>query len=730
MRQALTAFLLLAAGFSFSARLAAQELSVPNAGFEAASSTETTMASGWNPMLGKGTDATIALDSTVAHSGRQSIRFIDKSPFQAFIFAMIASDPIQVKPETTYELGCYIKGSNAGRFFIGADFGGALGEQRQAVPDQVPDWQHIKISFTTPAECHEVKIQLVADGLVPGMWVDDVSLAVAAHQQVNLTEPQYPRSYTSWFPRTPGKVPEHLIVADNTRETTASRMMLAALQGIVNRKAPRLYLINTTNPRYYDEVWLRYMQEKGYTGEPIRIKDPQAVLKHFRDDVSGVIVYDPAIPGTMNAAWMLAGIKNAIPTSPEGVKQWNLPIVEDLRGRFKRNVDAYRYVYDNYWDQMSHHLLAWQHPKDPAVSCRDYEVQWNVFTFWISAYGDHEPGADPLAETDFVNEVLANTPGNVPVMGWMKWTDNYGIDEYAAARLLSEYGKWLPGTGFNSNVSVISAIHPAEGTFKQKFRQQPGNVKLQQDKLYLSIDVLDSGDAHWYFQTYQRGIWADPLRGTMPIAYCMNMTIYDTLPLVAQWYYENMTPNESFFGLLYMNAPVYASRFRKADRERIWHEYIAYNDEYCRKMDMDGLEIYTGGSGGPSGSDELLRRFTKGMKNLNYILAGLGRHRDVTPENANYMLDNTVIFRTQNDFHIWTATDDLGKRSMDSENDWMISSLTSAAPARRPAFLSTMAVSWTYYPLWIMDLHYKLPQDYVPVSPNDLARLYRESLKK
>ena len=48
----------------------------------------------------------------------------------------------------------------------------------------------------------------------------------------------------------------------------------------------------------------------------------------------------------------------------------------------------------------------------------------------------------------------------------------------------------------------------------------------------------------------------------------MNVTLLDALPLVAQWYYEKQ-PRDSFFALQYMNAPVYASRFADADRERI-----------------------------------------------------------------------------------------------------------------------------------------------------------------
>jgi len=238
--------------------------------------------------------------------------------------------------------------------------------------------------------------------------------------------------------------------------------------------------------------------------------------------------------------------------------------------------------------------------------------------------------------------------------------------------------------------------------------------------------VIDSGDAHWYWQFYQRKIWADPVRGQVPIGYAMNMTIVDTLPLVAQWYFENETPNDTLFGYLYMNAPVYATRFRPEDRERIWKEYVAYHDEYCRKLDMDGIELYNG-SGGPSAPDQLLRRFTKGMKNLDYILADFSRQSNINPSNANYILDKTVVFHTLTKFKIWGASTEVHNKEMATENAWLIDEIQKNSPTQRPGFMAVQAESWYYYPAWIRDLQEKLPKEYVIVSPGEMARLYREA---
>ncbi len=701
----------------------AQQIVVPNGGFEDVDAA-TGFASGWIRGLGPGTKGSAEIDSDVAHGGGRSLRISDATPNEAYKYVLVNTGWIDVKPETTYEVRLWARGRNVGKALVGAAMEGA-GEHREALPIGDYDWREVTLRLTTPSGCGRVSLQIVADGVTDALWIDDVTLAVADVQLANVREVREPKPYPDWFPRTPGPMPKHLIVADVAGKSRDVNALLVALQGIVNRKGPRLYLINPTNPAGYDDLWLRYMQDKGYTGEEERLADPMDAVKRFRDEVRGVIVWDPDLPGSQHAAWMLAGVENALPASPETAKETGLPIVEDLRGRWTRNVDAYRYVFEKHWAEMSHHVLAWEYPLNTALSSRDYMVQHKVFMFWVSAYGDRERGADPPAEMQFAEDILSKTPGNVPVMGWPMYITR-GVDEYTAVRLMSEYAKWVPGTGFNSNVSVHSAIHPAAEVFRQKFHQQPmPKSPPRRDKVYISVNILDSGDAHWYWQFYQRQIWADPARGTVPIGYGMNVTLVDTLPLVAQWYYENMTPKDSFFALLYMNAPVYASRFRAEDRERIWREFVATMDGYRRRLDMDGIELYCGGSGGPSASDETLRRFTRGRKGLRYILADLGRHVGTKPNEAASILDDTVVFHTLTTFRVWTGSEDLQQRTMADENAWLLGEIEAHTPTARPGFMSALAISWSYFPAWLKDLKERLPAEYVEISPGEMARLYR-----
>ena len=198
----------------------------------------------------------------------------------------------------------------------------------------------------------------------------------------------------------------HLVVCDTYNLPYESIRPLAALQGIVNRKNPRIYLImKTTDPRYMDEKWLAYMKQKGYTGEEERISDPVEIIRRFRNEVTGLIIIDPDLPGSISASWMLAGLKNALPVMPEMAKtlgdKLGLPVVMDLRGMWKRNVDAYRYIYDNYWDQMYHHAIGFTHPPMPRVrhAGHDGRIQ-NLPVLVLQSRGQGE-GRRPPGGTGF-----------------------------------------------------------------------------------------------------------------------------------------------------------------------------------------------------------------------------------------------------------------------------------------------------------------------------------------
>ncbi|MZQ86598.1 hypothetical protein GQF01_31285 [Paenibacillus sp. 5J-6] len=133
------------------------------------------------------------------------------------------------------------------------------------------------------------------------------------------------------------------------------KILLATLQGIVNREQPRIYLLE--NKEEGEKTWLNNLQV------PYHQEDYWQIVKKYASEIKGIIVYDPLVPDSINVATTLAGLKNAVVASPQLAEQlkaapYKLKVLEDLQGKFKDRLDAYTWQYEHLWDQTSHRMLV------------------------------------------------------------------------------------------------------------------------------------------------------------------------------------------------------------------------------------------------------------------------------------------------------------------------------------------------------------------------------------
>ncbi|HEX4808235.1 MAG TPA: GxGYxYP domain-containing protein [Bryobacteraceae bacterium] len=159
----------------------------------------------------------------------------------------------------------------------------------------------------------------------------------------------------------PTFLPVDYLEAGNIESLSGDQqLLLTTLQGIVNRRKPRLYWFKSGDNT--DQIWL------GTFNVPNTVaNDPFSLLDKYRDEIRGAIVYDPANPHTINAATSLAGVMDAVVASADLANQYQLPIVFDFRGRFSNSkLDVYNWVLDNYWDQLTHRLLTGISPATPG----------------------------------------------------------------------------------------------------------------------------------------------------------------------------------------------------------------------------------------------------------------------------------------------------------------------------------------------------------------------------
>ncbi len=93
--------------------------------------------------------------------------------------------------------------------------------------------------------------------------------------------------------------------------------LLGALQGLANRSQPRLYVFFSEEFGVQtDRFWLDWLRgEDGWlkSAQVQALPDLDAALHFFHSDFRGLVVYDPRVPATSNAASTAAGVESLLP---------------------------------------------------------------------------------------------------------------------------------------------------------------------------------------------------------------------------------------------------------------------------------------------------------------------------------------------------------------------------------------------------------------------------------
>jgi hypothetical protein len=300
--------------------------------------------------------------------------------------------------------------------------------------------------------------------------------------------------------------------------------LLSTLQGIVNRTAPRLYLL-VDHPRGgspgVDEFWLQTYQEPGQPygwladTQIIKLNSLEEVLQTFADELTGVVLWDPSVPATLNVATTIAGVEN-LPVLRKGssieVMVTNyLPVQKSLVGMFRRNAitipnsdtpstgstktDAYLWAKEQYLDtsRANPQFLAYLLDGWPATRYandqltrgatyaaeRDYVVQQRGFAFDLSPWAEAAPidnpnqplGTDAVMLKTIVETAESRAGGDlIKIWGFIPWYEKYSSHvgeaklptegEWESTWLFSQHGGYLQGGGGDvygvsmANVSV------------------------------------------------------------------------------------------------------------------------------------------------------------------------------------------------------------------------------------------------------------------------------------
>lgn len=504
-----------------------------------------------------------------------------------------------------------------------------------------------------------------------------------------------------------------LLVADIRAYPQHLALTMVSLQGIVNKKQSRLFLVTHT----YDPMWADWLKERGDVDALAKLDVLQAaqLISRFRDELKGQVVTDPNVPATINLATMISGLDGLLITHPDYAdnyaERFHLPIAVDLRGRFERNFEAYQWALDNLWPRLSHHALAMLHPS--CTSVRDLLIQEKLWVWW-QAGSQEDTLATRLKEGSIGHEVLTRSPANIPVFGYPWCGDGIGLGEHVGVSLFSQHGKFLLPTDHASNLSVHRSTRPISNPLNQP-RPDDDQPILDPAQVHLSFLVSD-GDNLQALLNYFPGYWTEPHGRTVPIGWTISPSTLEIMPDVVDWLIEHRLPGDYFVASVSGIGYVYMEQYGRYtdDQKAVVTGFLSLTRQYMEGL---GLTILWPMSDQGSVPNTALHLYASHIPSLEAIFPDYGQHVSGYPQTHKLL---EVDGRRIPVFH-----------AINGKNDSMENDLAAFfAEAPRPAFGNVFLTNWFYKSPAIADLARRLGKDYVLVRPDELVGLYLEALGK
>lgn len=317
------------------------------------------------------------------------------------------------------------------------------------------------------------------------------------------------------------------------------KAMLVSLQGLANRDEAQLYIIHPADFQWEitEPLYDFYKRKHGIKFK--EIETAKAALSRFKSAAKGYVVWDTSIGATLNVAFTIAGLEDAVVVSEALiplVKKQGLKEIDDLRGRYTGQTDAQIYgdAIDRYWDRCSRDrimLMGGHRGRVMMPAMADWGIRERMFF--------HDLSADPEEADELVlNRRLLEDldPGSI-VFGWHP----YGKDtEEQSTMLLSTYGLKMEGLHNLPNLSYNCQFEFTEGfKFTNNHHVDLDEKLVAEQKVYMSFVQSDSIGI---------GVWTKPGRGKLPFAWQVTMNWTDFSPAALEYFHESATPNDYFIG--------------------------------------------------------------------------------------------------------------------------------------------------------------------------------------
>lgn len=415
------------------------------------------------------------------------------------------------------------------------------------------------------------------------------------------------------------KLYTYTLSGDATADAYDEAVMVACIQGILNRNTTQLYLLSDTHER--PAYWLDTLSASGKwleSKERTAIATLEELVALAGEQVKGVIIWDPEVPASLNVATTLAGLEDGIVMSPKQASlyldRWALPVIKDFRGMFtgqetgsKKN-DAYRWAIrefletgrcDPHWLCLYEDAYMTRKKGDiNYVVTRDWPVRNKSFVYDLSPWGDEKPLDDPNQQlgTDLetyklmLEAVLKLTEGKqmTEVAGFFsfpKYSNIPGYEskhdpvptEWETVHLISPYNCYQNTV---AHLCFNQSLH-AQAPVNELRQGRPELKDLEAGKTYLCILMADYDSATPLYDFLPKH-WNDSARGNIPLAWGINPNLIESYPDIIQYFYNTKSPNDFF------TADASAAGYMNPNRidSAYLPLFINHNKRFYEQLDM------------------------------------------------------------------------------------------------------------------------------------------------
>ncbi len=466
--------------------------------------------------------------------------------------------------------------------------------------------------------------------------------------------------------------------------TSAEMYLFASLKGVVNKTKPRIFSYEGDAFAEGPFTWLESLG-LGYTEYP----DKWQLITKYRNELQGLVIYDPDQLHTVNLATMLAANKKALIASPELAERltaapYNLPVLTDLRGQFTSKLAVYQTIYNTHWSKTDKRLLIGLSPDAHKASLREYATALGAAVIWL----------DPkvAGESELLNQFLSSMPGGANYMGW--WPEEApGVERaslYGIATIASDYA-----TNLTMHSGMPRTVDP---------KPIPPKPTLQ-NKIYVGF-ILSDGDNLQYIEHLMRKLWNNPDRGSVPMGWTISPAMLDAMPGALNFYWRTATDNDNLisgpsgYGYAYPNL---------WPGQKALNEFVSKTEEYNVRAGLRVITIWNTITGGID--QKVGKTFAVRAPSLLGLTAqntggGLTIYNDRLPGLAlscNYCTDEQAM------------KDHIASASAGWNHE-------------EPRFVLIQAQPWTdVKPTNFKNVAASLNDDYVVVRPDHLFQLLREA---